>query len=75
MVNFKDLFKRKKDDALVLMQEAIADLACEVNRLKIDNERLHTEIDELKQVKANDDEVTAQQVMDEYFRGAKGDYR
>jgi chaperonin cofactor prefoldin len=75
MVNFKDIFKRKKDDALVLMQEAIEDLACEVNRLKVDNERIHTEIDELKQVKANDDEVTAQQVMDEYFRGAKGDYR
>lgn len=75
MVNLKDIFKRKKDDALGLMQEAIEDLKCEVNRLKIDNERLHIEIDELKQVKANDDEVTAQQVMDEYFRGAKGDYR
>ena len=68
MVNLKDIFKRKKDDALVNMQKDIKALVCEVNSLK-------TEIDELKQVKANDDEVTAQQVMDEYFRGAKGDYR
>ena len=75
MVNFKNLFKRKPDERVgALIQELIC-LKGVVNALRIDNERLHIEIDELKQVKANDDEVTAQQVMDEYFRGAKGDYR
>jgi chaperonin cofactor prefoldin len=75
MVNFKDIFKRKKDDALVLMQEAIEDLACEVKVLKVENEHLYKEVEELKQVCNEDDGVDAQQVMDEYFRGAKGDYR
>jgi hypothetical protein len=32
-------------------------------------------VEELKQVRNEDDGVDAQQVMDEYFRGAKGDYR
>lgn len=75
MVNFKDLFKRKPDERVdALIQELIC-LKGVINALKIDNDHLHKEVEELKQVRNEDDGVDAQQVMDEYFRGAKGDYR
>lgn len=75
MVNFKDLFKRKPDERVDALIEELLILNSEINALKIDNERLHKEVEELKQVRNEDDGVDAQQVMDEYFRGAKGDYR
>lgn len=75
MVNFKNLFKRKPDERVDALIEELLILNSEINALKIDNERLHKEVEELKQVRNEDDGVDAQQVMDEYFRGAKGDYR
>lgn len=75
MVNFKDLFKRKPDERVDALIQELLILKGVINALKIDNERLHKEVEELKQVRNEDDGVDAQQVMDEYFRGAKGDYR
>jgi FtsZ-binding cell division protein ZapB len=75
MVNFKNLFKRKPDERVDALIQELLILNSEINALKIDNERLHKEVEELKQVRNEDDGVDAQQVMDEYFRGAKGDYR
>lgn len=75
MVNFKDLFKRKPDERVDALIQEVESLRGDISALKIDNERLHKEVEELKQVRNEDDGVDAQQVMDEYFRGAKGDYR
>jgi FtsZ-binding cell division protein ZapB len=75
MVNFKNLFKRKPDERVDALIEVIEQLRSEVKVLKVENEHLYKEVEELKQVCNEDDGVDAQQVMDEYFRGAKGDYR
>lgn len=75
MVNLKELFKKKPDERVDALIQTVDNLNCEINALKIDNERLHKEVEELKQARNEDDGVDAQQVMDEYFRGAKGDYR
>lgn len=76
MVNkIKDLFKKKPDERVDALIQTVDELKGAINALKIDNESLRKEVEELKQVRNEDDGVDAQQVMDEYFRGAKGDYR
>lgn len=75
MVNLKELFKRKPDERLDALLEKVNDLEIEVNNLKIENERMREDLKDLKQVKTDDNAVSAQDVMNEYFRGAKGDYR
>lgn len=75
MVNLKELFKRKPDERLDALYQKVNDLEIELNKIKIENERMREDLKDLKQVKTDDNAVSAQDVMDEYFRGAKGDYR
>ena len=76
MVTFKNLFKKKdKNNTVLLLTETVKSLANRVKLLEDETTKLKTEVDELKRVKQDDNAVDAQQVMDEYFMGEKGDYR
>ena len=78
----KNLFRRRPSEDIMQLQHRInevwSDLLIERHRidvLKKENEALKAEIEELKLVKINDNEADATQLLNEFFCGAKGDYK